>query len=116
MRAWAIVAGLAAGFGDLAAAQEMEIQAELLSPLATQTSHKDDRVSARVASPDALKGDTLEGKVTDVRAGSRLRGSSTLTFAFDTLRHGGTAMPITAQRMHIGTIRITDNGITQLSY
>jgi outer membrane protein OmpA-like peptidoglycan-associated protein len=84
-------------FGGLARAQDIEIQADLLSPLGTQTSHKDDKVTAQVTSPDALKGDTLEGKVTDVRSASRLRGSSVLNFTFDTLRHAGAVVPISAQ-------------------
>lgn len=85
------------GFGGLALAQDVEIQADLLSPLGTQTSRKDDKVTAQVTSPDALKGDTLEGKVTDVRSASRLRGSSVLNFTFVTLRHAGAAVPISAQ-------------------
>jgi len=97
MRSFAVLLCLMVGFGGLARAQDIEIQADLLSPLGTQTSHKDDKVTARVTSPDALKGDTLEGKVTDVRSASRLRGSSVLNFTFDTLRHAGAAVPISAQ-------------------
>jgi len=97
MRSFAALLCLVVGFGGLARAQDIEIQADLLSPLGTQTSHKDDKVTARVTSPDALKGDTLEGKITDVRSASRLRGSSVLNFTFDTLRHAGAAVPISAQ-------------------
>jgi len=87
MKSFAALLCLMVGFSGLARAQDIEIQADLLSPLGTQTSHKDDKVTAQVTSPDALKGDTLEGKVTDVRSASRLRGSSVLNFTFDTLRH-----------------------------
>ena len=97
MRSFATLLCLTVGFGGLARAQDIEIQADLLSPLGTQTSHKDDKVTARVTSPDALKGDTLEGKVTDVRSASRLRGSSVLNFTFDTLRHADAAVPISPQ-------------------
>ena len=91
MRSFATLLCLMVGFGGLARAQDIDIHADLLSPLGTQTSHKDDKVTAQVTSPDALKGDTLEGKVTDVRSASRLRGSSVLNFTFDTLRHAGAA-------------------------
>jgi outer membrane protein OmpA-like peptidoglycan-associated protein len=97
MRSFATLLCFMVGFGGLARAQNIEIQADLLSPLGTQTSHKDDKVAARVTLPEALKGDTLEGKVTDVRSASRLRGSSVLNFTFDTLRHAGAAVPISAQ-------------------
>ena len=84
-------------FAGLAQSQEMDLQVELTGPLSTQTSHKGDRVSARVMAPDALKGDTLEGKVTEVRSGGKIRGTSVLNFSFETLQHGGTAVPVATQ-------------------
>lgn len=80
-----------------ALAQEMDLQVELMGPLGTKTSRKGDRVFARVAQPGALKGDTLEGTVTEVRSGNKLRGNSALNFSFDTLRHGGQAVQISTQ-------------------
>lgn len=114
MRSFATLLCFMVGFGGLALAQDIEIQADLLSPLGTQTSHKDDKVIARVTFPEALKGDTLEGKVTDVRSASRLRGSSVLNFTFDTLRHAGAAVPISAQIKSLanskGEVNVDEDG------
>src|SRR5579871_3218476 len=88
---------LALLLGGIAAAQEMELQVELMGALGTQTSHKGDRLFARVASPDSFKGDTLEGRVTEVRSGGKIRGTSVLNFTFETLQHAGQAVPIASQ-------------------
>src|SRR5581483_4960339 len=80
-----------------AQAQEIELQAELMGPLGTQSSHKGDRVFARVVTPGSFQGDTAEGKVTDVRSGGKIHGQSALNFTFETLRHGGEAIPVSSQ-------------------
>jgi hypothetical protein len=97
MRRSSICTGLALLLGGIAAAQEMEVQVELMGPLGTQTSHKGDRVFGRVTRPDGFKGDTVEGRVTEVRGGNKLRGTSTLNFTFETLQHAGQAIPISSQ-------------------
>jgi OOP family OmpA-OmpF porin len=83
--------------GGIAAAQEMELQVELMGPLGTQTSHKGDRLFARVMSPEGFKGDLTEGRVTEARSGGKLHGTSTLNFTFETLQHAGQAVPISTQ-------------------
>ena len=85
---------LALLLGGIAAAQEIELQVELMGPLGTQTSHKGDRLFARVTNPDPFKADTLEGRVTEVRSGGKLRGTSVLNFTFETLQHAGQAVPL----------------------
>jgi OOP family OmpA-OmpF porin len=93
--------GAVLGFALLAAgaiqAQDMDIQVELLGPLATQTSQKGDKISARVLTPDALRGDIVEGKVTEVKQGNKLKGQAVLNFTFETLNHGGEAVPLATQ-------------------
>ncbi len=78
-------------------AQDMEIQVELMGPLSAQSSHKDDRLFARVVAPQSLAGDTMEGKVTGARAGGKFHGQSVLNFTFDTLQHRGESIPVSCQ-------------------
>jgi OOP family OmpA-OmpF porin len=84
-------------FAGLAQAQEMEIQVELMGSLSAKSSRKGDRVFARVVSPQSLEGDTVEGKVNNVRAGGKFRGESVLNFSFETLQHQGESIPISSQ-------------------
>jgi outer membrane protein OmpA-like peptidoglycan-associated protein len=83
--------------GATALAQELDLEVELLGPVATDTSRAGDRVFARVVSPNALKGDSVEGKITEARSGARNGGVSVLAFQFDTLQHGGAAIPIATE-------------------
>jgi len=80
-----------------ALAQDVEIQAELMNGIGTGTSRKGDLISARVLAPAALQGDMLDGKVNDSKAGGKIGGRSVLSFSFETLRHGGQAIPLSAQ-------------------
>jgi OmpA-OmpF porin, OOP family len=80
-----------------APAQEVQLQAELMNQVGTDTSRKGDLVSARVVSPQALQGDILEGKVSDAKSGGKVGGKSALKLSFDTLRHGGEAIPLSAE-------------------
>jgi OOP family OmpA-OmpF porin len=89
--------GLALLLTGAVQAQDMDVQVELLGPLSTQNSHKGDTVTARVLSPDSLKGDIAEGKVTEVKSGSKIHGTAVLNFTFETLQHGGQAIPISGQ-------------------
>jgi outer membrane protein OmpA-like peptidoglycan-associated protein len=86
--------GLALLLPGAVMAQEIEMKVELMGPLGTKTSHKGDRVFARVVQPDGLKGDTVEGAVKEVRSGGKLHGNSVLNFSFETLQHGGQAVQI----------------------
>ena len=80
-----------------ALAQDLDLQIELMGPLGTKVSHKGDKVFGRVRNPDAFKGDTVEGTVTEVRSGGKLHGNSILNFSFVTLQHAGQAIQITTQ-------------------
>lgn len=92
-------------------AQDIEIQVELMNGLGTGTSHKGDLVSARVLNPAALQGDIVEGKVGKVEQGG---GKAVLTFAFETLRHAGQAVPISSEIRSIanskGQAGVDENG------
>lgn len=88
--------GLALLFAGALQAQEVEIQAQLSDPLGTRTSHKGDIISAQILMPDTLKGDTLNGKITEVKSGGKIRGTSSLRFSFETLQHGGQEIPISS--------------------
>ena len=76
--------GLALLLPGAVLAQEIEMKVELMGPLGTKTSHKGDRVFARVIQPDGLKGDTVEGAVKEVHSGGKLHGNSVLNFSFET--------------------------------
>lgn len=78
-------------------AQSMELQVELMNQIGTDTSRKRDMISARVVSPAHLQGDVVEGRITESKSGAKLGGQSAFSFTFDTLRHGGVAIPITSQ-------------------
>jgi outer membrane protein OmpA-like peptidoglycan-associated protein len=84
-------------FAGMAPAQDMEFQVELLGPAGTNTSRAGDRVLARVVVPGAFAGDTVEGRVADVRQGARNGGRAVLNLRFDVLQHGGQAIPITSE-------------------
>ena len=93
-------------------AQDVELQVELMNGIGTGSSHKGDLVSARVLSPAALQGDIVEGKVGKVEQGG---GKAVLTFAFETLRHAGQAVPISSEIRSIanskGQADVDENGI-----
>lgn len=84
-------------FAGTLLAQEIEIKAELMGRLSTQSSRKGDRFFARAISPDGLKGDMVEGTVRDVRSGGKMRSQSVLTLGFETLQHGGQSISIASQ-------------------
>jgi OmpA-OmpF porin, OOP family len=80
-----------------AVAQDIEIQVELMNRIGTDVSHKGDFISGRVLSPPQLQGDMVDGKIADSRSGAKLGGKAVLSLSFDTLRHGGQSVPISAQ-------------------
>jgi OmpA-OmpF porin, OOP family len=81
----------------IAVAQDVNIQAELLSPVGTETSRKGDPISARVLSPAGMQGAVLGGKITESKSGQKLGGRSVLSFAFDTLSSGGQSVSISSE-------------------
>jgi len=96
MRRACFLLALALATAGAAYTQEMDLQVELMGPLGTQSSHKGDRLFARVVTPDSFRGDTVEGKVTEVRSGGKIHGQSILNFTFETLQHSQ-AIPISTQ-------------------
>ncbi len=84
-------------FAGLMQAQKVELQVELMNQIGTDTSRKGDIVSGRVSSPAQLQGDIIEGKITESKSGAKLGGKSAFSFSFDTLRHGGAAIPINSE-------------------
>jgi OOP family OmpA-OmpF porin len=97
MRLRSMWIALAFLFAGAARAQEIELQVELTKPVGTDVSRKGDPISAKVLSPAALQGDTVEGKITDSKSSGKMKGQSTLRFTFETLKHGGEAIPISSQ-------------------
>src|SRR5689334_25118328 len=97
-----------------AIAQDIDIQLELQQQVGTDVSRKGDLVTARVLSPANLLNDTVEGRVNEVRSGSKVGGQSVLSIHFDTLRHGGTIVPISAQMKSVtnsrGQANLDDEG------
>jgi len=81
---------LALALGASAAAQDIQLQVELVAPLQAKKSFKGYRVLARVITPEALKGDIIDGVVKDVRPRA-------ITFTLEMLRHPGPTIPIAAQ-------------------
>ena len=92
-------------------AQDIQVQVELMNGVGTGSSHKGALVSGRVVSPAALQGDIVEGKVVNVEQGS---GKAVLKFSFETLRHGGQAIPVTSEIQSIanskGQVDVDENG------
>ena len=92
-------------------AQDVLLQVELMNALCTGTCHKGDLVSGRVKSPEALQGDVVEGKVTNVQQGG---GKAVLRLSFETLRHAGQAVPISSEVQSIansqGQADVDENG------
>lgn len=85
-----------------------------MGPLGIKTSRKGDRVSASVAQPGALKGDTVEGTVNEVRSGGKLHGNSVLNLSFEALRDSkGQAEDSTgdAAQSEIDAERLTADGL-----
>jgi hypothetical protein len=81
---------LALALSAIAAAQDIQLQVELVGPLQAKKTFKGDRVLARVITPEALKGDVIDGVVKDTRP-------RRITFTLETLRHPGQTIPIAAQ-------------------
>jgi len=95
------VVGLMTLFGlEQVAAQELshpiEFRVRLLQPLNTDTSKKDDPVSAQVIEPELYKDDTVQGKVIQSKSGGKIKGKSELSFTFLTLEHGKESIPISS--------------------
>ncbi len=87
---WLALAGLV---GTMTAfAQDVAISVQMSVPLSAASSRKGDMIAGQVTSPDSLKGDTLQGMVSQVNS----RGQASVTFTFNTLRHGGLSIPVTA--------------------
>ena len=74
--------------------RDSEFQVKLLVPINTETSRKGDKITAQVLTPRAFKGDILEGRIDEAKSGGKIKGKSVLHFTFQSLNHGGRAMPV----------------------
>jgi OOP family OmpA-OmpF porin len=92
--------GLALVLAGAAAAQETLLQLELVGSLDSQKTFKGDRILARVVSPEALKGDMVDGVVKDVKNGKR-----TISFTLDTLHHPGQTIALNARLISISNAK-----------
>jgi hypothetical protein len=75
---------------------ETEFRVKLMSPISTETSRKGDRINAQVISPDAYRGDIMEGAIQESKSGAKVKGKAVLNFSFQTLQHAGQTMPVQA--------------------
>jgi hypothetical protein len=64
--------------------QETEFRVRLLSPISTETSHKGDKITAQVISPDSHSACYMEGQVRESKGG---KSKSVLSFYFDTFEN-----------------------------
>src|ERR1035441_4079414 len=69
-----VAGAMAAGRG---ASSQVPMTVQLNNPLSMASAHKGDPITAYVASPDSLKGDAIQGKVTQVNSS---RGQAVLEF------------------------------------
>jgi OmpA-OmpF porin, OOP family len=76
-----------------AALAQDQITAQLITPLNAASARKGDAVRARVLTPPALAGDTVQGQVTDAKAS---RGQSVLQFTMASLLHSGVSVPVSS--------------------
>src|ERR1017187_7503130 len=86
-------AGAMAAMAPAPASAQVPMTVQLNNPLSMASAHKGDPITAYVASPDSLKGDAIQGKVTQVNSS---RGQAVLEFTFNVLHHGHTDVVITA--------------------
>ena len=77
-------------------AQDLKLTARLLGPISTETSRKGDRITAQVVDPEQYKGDIMEGVITESKNGGSVKGTSVLTFRFDTWHRAGQPLPVQA--------------------
>lgn len=89
------VVGLLAA--TLCAQDKFTVRAQLTSSLNTKTNKPGDKITAEVLSPDEHKGAFLNGQVKEVKSGGKLKGTSVLSFAFDTLVKDGQETPVQAK-------------------
>ncbi|MGA2326883.1 MAG: hypothetical protein ABSH05_11415 [Bryobacteraceae bacterium] len=102
IRASFVLAALPALYsGGLGRAQtiqpDTEFRVKLLAPLSTETNRKGDKIASQVISPQEFEGDTVEGEVKESKSGGKIKGKSVLNFTYQTLNHGGQAIPIESQ-------------------
>ena len=71
-----------------------EFVVKLLAPVSTDTTKAGATITAQVISPQQFKGDFMGGIVRTSKSAGKLGGKSELAFFFNTLYHGGVAIPI----------------------
>jgi hypothetical protein len=84
-----VLATLLAGLAFAQASPETAMRVKLLSPISTESSQPNDRITAQVLTPPGYAGAMLEGKVREAKGGKKIKGSASLNFTFDTLHLNG---------------------------
>jgi hypothetical protein len=93
-----VIALAAAGTGNAQTiTSETQFTVKLLGPLDTTTNRAGDKITAMVVSPEAFKGDMMEGEVKKSKSSGKMNGKSVLNFTFQTLHHGNKDIAIQSQ-------------------
>lgn len=74
--------------------QPVLLKVQLTQALSTKANKRGDKVVAIVLQPDLFKGAILEGTVTEVKSGGRIKKESVLNFGFGSLHHNGKTVPV----------------------
>jgi len=77
--------------------QETEFRVKLLGPLHSDNNKKGDKVTATVTAPPQFAGAIMEGKITQSKSSGKIKGTSVLSFTFETLHYQNRPMPVTSQ-------------------
>ena len=77
--------------------QDVEFRVRLLSPLNSDTNRKGDKVTASVTEPPQFAGSILEGRVTQAKSSGKIKGTSVLSFTFETLYYRNQPSAVSTQ-------------------
>lgn len=75
--------------------KDVEMTVRLLSPISTKTSHKGDKFSAQVITPETYKDAAIEGHINDIKKAERSEKAE-ISFAFETITASGTTHAVQA--------------------
>jgi hypothetical protein len=74
--------------------QPVLLKVQLTQALSTKANKRGDKVVAVVLQPSTFKGAILEGTVTEVKSGGRIKKESVLNFGFGVLNQNGKTIPV----------------------
>src|SRR5262249_31411344 len=72
----------------------MDFRVRLLGQLSTKVNKKGDKITAEVISPQEFHSDIMEGVIKESKSGGSIKGTSILTFTFETSVHNDESTPI----------------------